>query len=247
MKIYLAGAGGKPWLKDNFFDFYRLDSYEYLKKGCSAELKFLNTYKDFILDSGIFSYLNGKDCSNMDWEKYITEYGNFVINNNISKYVEVDIDSIIGLDLTEILRKKLEKLVGRKSIPVWHINRGYDKWLEICRDYDYICFGAFITDGLKKEKYYMIKKFLQSAQHNSCKVHGLGFTNFEWLKKLKFYSVDSSSWTIGSRYGTLSIYQGDKVKNLNRPKGSRIKNMHKLSSHNFYEWVKYQKWADVNL
>ena len=32
MRVFLAGLGGKPWLKNNYFDFYRLHSYEYLKK-----------------------------------------------------------------------------------------------------------------------------------------------------------------------------------------------------------------------
>ena len=76
-----------------------------------------------------------------------------------------DIESVIGLEETEKLRKRLEKRVGWKSIPVWHMNRGYDKWIEICKEYDYVCFGAFLTDGLKESKFYMIEQFLNDAKN----------------------------------------------------------------------------------
>jgi len=58
MKIFLAGSGWhKLWVDENFFDFYRLESYHYIAK---EEIKHINKYKSFILDSGAFSYLNGK-------------------------------------------------------------------------------------------------------------------------------------------------------------------------------------------
>ena len=246
MKVFLAGEGGKPWLKENFFNFYRLHSYEYLKKE-PEEVAILKKYDDFILDSGIFSFLNGKNTKNVNWEKYMQDYADFVRENKIKNYVEMDIESVIGLEETEKLRKRLEKRVGWKSMPVWHMNRGYDKWLEICKEYDYVCFGAFLTDGLSESKYPIIKKFLDDAKKHNCKVHGLGFTNFKWLPKLPFYSVDSSSWTIGNRFGSIWKYENGKVKHLKRPEGTRISDGTKLAKHNFYEWIKFKKWADINI
>ena len=246
MKVFLAGSGSKPWVKKNYFDFFRLHSYEYLKKD-PAELKEIHRYKDFILDSGIFSFLNGKDTKNVNWEKYMQDYADFVRENKIKNYVEMDIESLIGLEETEKLRERLEKRVGWKSIPVWHMNRGYDKWIEICKEYDYVCFGAFLTDGLKQSKYPMIKKFLDDAKKHNCKVHGLGFTNFKWLPKLKFYSVDSSTWSMGNRFGCIKKFEDGKVKRLKRPIGTRIADGEKLAYHNFIEWIKFQKWAEKNI
>lgn len=246
MKIFLAGTGGLPFLEEKFYDFNRLASYEYLKKDAREKLV-LNNYNDFILDSGIFSFLNGKNAKNVDWEKYMFEYAEFVKKYEIKNYVEIDIDKMVGLAEVEKLREKLNKKVGWKCIPVWHMNRGYDKWLEICRDYDYVCFGAFLTDGLEKSKFHMIQQFLEDAKKENCKVHGLGFTNFEWLKKLKFYSVDSSSWTVGNRFGSICQFQRDRIKAITRPEGTKIKDHHKLGWHNFNEWVKFSKWAEKNI
>lgn len=240
MKVFLAGGGYMP---KNFYDFYRLESY------LSAKQKTMEygRYKDFILDSGLFTYLNGKDAAKIDWEKYATEYAEFVRNNNIKNYVELDADKIIGLDNVERLRQILEKKVGYKSMPVWHMNRGYDKWLEIVRDYDYVCFGAFLTDGLKENKYHMVKRFIQDAEKNSCKVHGLGFTSMKWLKKLHFYSVDSSSWSTGNRFGTVFLFNGKELTTIKKEENKRIINQKALGEHNFYEWVKFSQYADLRL
>ena len=246
MRVFLAGLGGKPWLKNNYFNFYRLHSYEYLKKE-KGEINLIHNYKELILDSGIFSFLNGKNTSKVDWEKYMNDYADFVRENKIKNYVEMDIESVIGLEETEKLRSRLEKRVGWKSIPVWHMNRGYDKWIEICKEYDYVCFGAFLTDGLKESKFYMVEQFLNDAKKYNCKVHGLGFTNFKWLPKLNFYSVDSSSWTVGNRFGSIEKFEDNKIKHLKRPNGTGIKEHDKLAWHNFKEWVKFQKWADENI
>ena len=94
---------------------------------------------------------------------------------------------------------------------------------------------SFLTDGLKESKFHMIEKFLNDAKKENCKVHGLGFTNFKWLPKLHFYSVDSSSWTIGNRFGSIEKFEDNKIKHLKRPEGTRIKEHDKLACHNFKE------------
>lgn len=244
MKVFLAGYGGKPWIKDNFYNFYRLESY--LDASKSKETDY-SKYKDFILDSGLFTYLNGKDSSRIDWEKYVVQYADFVKEYKIKNYVEVDADKIIGLENVERLRVLLEKRVGWKSIPVWHTNRGYDEWLKECKEYSYVCFGAFLTDGIAEKKYSLIEKFLQDAEKENCKVHGLGFTSMKYLKKLKFYSVDSSSWIAGNRYGTLFKFNGDSIISLTKPKNKRMIDPQKQGIHNFYEWVKFSQYADIKL
>jgi hypothetical protein len=243
LKIYLAGVGNWLWEPINFYDFYRLDSYLAIR-----ENEDITRYKDFILDSGIFTYLKGTKQGNIDWDKYVEQYAALVKKKEIRNYVEVDVDSIIGLDETERLRRKLEKIVGWKSMPVWHMNRGYDKWLEICRDYDYICFGAFLTDSLSTKKYRMIKTFLSDANKSKTKVHGLGFTNFSWMSKLHFYSVDSSSWLSGVRYGHVCIYENGIIRNIQKPSASfKIKDIKELAKHNFKQWVLFTKYAEMHL
>ena len=234
--------GGLPWKKRGVFDFYRLDSFLTIVPDEQP-----SRYRDFILDSGIFSYLNGKNTDNVDWEKYVDDYAKFVLEKRIKNYVEVDVDKIVGLSEVERLRKRLEARVGWKSMPVWHINRGYDKWLEICRDYDYVCFGAFITDGLSKSKYLMVPKFISDAARLGAKVHGLGFTDFKWMPKLHFYSVDSSSWVSGNRYGHVFKYNNGKVDIIKRPPNHKMTNLEELAWHNFTEWMLFSNYAESHL
>lgn len=245
MRIYLAGCSYQPWEKLNFYNFYRLDSYLAAR---SLKSFVPSRFKDFILDSGIFSYLNGKDATSVDWEQYVHNYAEFVKFHKIRNYVEIDIDRFYGLDVVESLRAKLEKQVGWPCMPVWHMNRGYDKWLEICRDYKYVCFGAFLTDHLKEKNFPKVARFIRDARKQGCKVHGLGFTCQKWLDKLHFYSVDSSSWTAGVRYGgTFFKFTGRSVEALQKPAGSKILDMKKLAFHSFKEWVKFSRYADRHL
>ena len=44
MRVFLAGTGSKPWIKENFYDFYRLSSYEYLKKDSKEILPFCSNF-----------------------------------------------------------------------------------------------------------------------------------------------------------------------------------------------------------
>lgn len=242
MKVYLAGMGGLPWHGMNFYNFYRLDSILTMPADENP-----HRYKDFILDSGIFSYLNSRPSDDVDWEKYVDNYAKVVVEKGIRNYVEVDADAIIGLAETERLRARLEKQVGWKSMPVWHTTRGYDKWLEICRDYDYICIAGFASKDILRPQFKYLYKFLSDAHKYNTRVHGLGFTNMEWLPKLKFYSVDSSSWVSGSRYGHMCKYENGKVYNTKKPQDYRVSDVKGLSEHNFKQWLMFCEYADVFL
>ena len=246
MKIYLAINNLIMFTHAEPKEIYCLSSYHYSQKDKTLT-SYFPKWKDFILDSGIFTYLNGKDARGVDWEKYVDNYAVYVKKHIIKNYVEVDIDKIVGLKEVERLRERLEKKVGWQSMPVWHLNRGYDKWLEICHDYSYICFGAFITDGLKESKYHKIPKFIADARAKKCNVHGLGMTHFKWLKSLRFHSVDSSSWIGGVRYGAVSVFDKDRVRTIKKPENKKFTNYKQVGEHNLREWTKFINYAEHRL
>lgn len=233
-------------------DCYGLFSYHFCR--ISKDLiGYKDRFKGFILDSGVFSYLKGdkvrgeRDNQNVDWEKYVDEYANFVIQNKVKNYVEVDVDQMIGYDLVTKLTEKLEKKVGHKCMPVWHMNRGYDNWLKIVHDYDYVCFGAFLTDNLDQSKFPMIKQFLSDAKKSQCNVHGLGLTTDKWLHKLPFYSVDSSTWIAGCRYGYLHYFDKGYIKIQHKKPNQKFIDQERVMMNNINEWRKFAKYCEQKL
>lgn len=247
MKIFLAGIEHKHY---GLHIPYALHSYyKYLP---NKPFTFPNC-KEFILDSGVFSFLSAKkaEARNMDWYAYADKYAAFVRNNQIQNYVEIDVDRYIGLSEVEKLRDYLEKKVGWQSMPVWHINRGYDKWLEVCKSHKYVCFGAFLTDGLSSRKFGQIRRFLHDAKELGAKVHGLGFIQMKWLPILKFDSVDSTTWMSGCRFGEVHRFNGTKIDRIFKApdagKRLRVDSYHELDKINLKEWIKFAEYAEVNL
>ena len=243
MKIFLAGSGWNRhcWENRDFFDFNRLESFVYIK----GEEKNIPKYNMFLLDSGAFTYMN-KSGSNLNWDNYIVEYANFINKYNVKYFFELDIDSIVGINEVERLRNKLEKLTNKQCIPVWHKSRGLEYWKKMCLDYDFIAIGGIVTKEIKSSQYDVFFPLLKIAKENNCKVHGLGFTNLKGLEKYKFYSVDSTSWLSGNRFGAVYWFDGITMKKRNKEIGQRVKtNMTALN--NFNEWVKFSKYAENNL
>lgn len=240
MKIFLAGSGhDSMWLDVNFTDFYRLESYQNISQ---QERKRVNEYKDFILDSGAFTYLNGAS-GNVDWEQYVDNYADFIIKYKVKNFIELDIDPIVGIKEVERLRSKLEAKVGRQSIPVWHKSRGKQYWLDMVKEYDYVAIGGIVTREIKPSEYKYFHWLLAEAKKQNCRVHGLGFTNLKGLEEYDFYSVDSTSWLSGNRFGSIYKFNGKTMLKFDKPPGMRVKTT-ETARNNFYEWVKFANYKD---
>lgn len=243
MKVYLAGSGWEHlWIKDNIFDIFRLESFMYLSEN---EKQYINKYKSFLLDSGAFTFMS-KNKDKTNWNEYVEKYANFINKHNIDLFFELDIDNIVGLKEVENLRNKLEKLTNKQCIPVWHKSRGKEYWLKMISDYKYCAIGGIVTKEIKPNEYPFFNWFLSEAKKQNCKVHGLGFTNILKLITYPFYSVDSTSWLSGNRFGYIHLFDGKKINQIPRREGMRLKTK-EVAKHNFTEWLKFQKYAETNL
>ena len=238
MKIFLAGSGDVS-IKANFFDFYRLESFFYITK---KDKDLIHKYKDFLLDSGAFTFMNNSK-SRTDWDEYVERYADFINRHDIKHFFELDIDVLVGINEVERLRAKLEKLTNKKSIPVWHKFRGKDYWLQMVKDYDYVAIGGIATREIKPSEYKYFTWLLNEAKKENCKVHGLGFTSLVGLTKYPFYSVDSTSWLSGNRFGAIYYFDGKTMQKQNKQKGQRVKSA-EAARNNFYEWVKFSKYME---
>lgn len=242
MDLYLAGGEGEKKRAFELFDFtkeklYILGSFANLTKIIKENIHHFN----FLLDSGAFTFMQ-KAKNGIIWDDYIKRYADFINEKNIDLFFELDIDNIVGIKEVERLRDKLENLTNKKSIPVFHKSRGLEYWHKIIKNYNYVAIGGIVTREIKPKEYNFFTYFLKTAKENNCKVHGLGFTNLQGLKKYPFYSVDSTSWVSGNKFGAVYTFNGETMIKTDKKQGQRVKNK-ETAINNFTEWVKFQKYA----
>lgn len=245
LRLGEVGGGYDPIIQTH--KPYILESFYYADADTERLMPY---YGDFLLDSGAFTFMQGKG-GNPDFDDYAERYADFINRNNVDKYFELDIDSVVGYDRVKLLRAKLERLTGRQSIPVWHKSRGKDEFIGLCRDYPYIALGGLV-DGAKKGEYARslwkyFPWFIRTAHENGTKIHALGFTSLDGIQQYHFDSVDSTAWTTGNRFGYLYRFDGRTIQKIEKPKGYKLKDSRMVALHNYTEWIKFQKYAETHL
>jgi hypothetical protein len=249
IKLYLAGGNDTKWKGDMHSDIrnqkpYILESFFYIRNHKEWILKMRPFFSDFMLDSGAFTYINGlrdRPC----WDSYIEEYATFINDHRVDLFFELDIDHLVGLGEVERLRAKLEAHTGKKSIPVWHKSRGLDYWKAITKDYNYVAIGGIVSKEIKRNEYPIFTPLLKIAYDNGCKVHGLGFTSIDGMRRYKFHSVDSTSWVHGNIGGYLYLFKDGGITQVKAENKKLLGR--RAAVHNFGEWLKFSKFAEQYL
>jgi len=129
------------------------------------------------------------------WEEYLTVY--------------LNLDVIGNQEGTNANQETLENKFGVHPVPVftfqWH-GSDYDTLAWQLDKYEYISLGGMVPfmGRPKAVMPHLIKCFKMAGDRTV--FHGLGCTNWTIMNALPFYSVDSSSWVGGVRYGNLSVF-----------------------------------------
>jgi hypothetical protein len=259
MRVFLAGEGVHPYDKFindanmldsiiDFKDFNILESY-YSLRGSEDFMHLLVSCNSYLLDSGAFTFMQGTHQGKIDWDEYIEGYADLINRWDVKLFFELDIDSIVGLEEVNRLRKKLEQLTNKQPIPVWHKNRGKDYFIRMCQEYPYVSIGGIVTREIPRNIYEKaFPWFINTAHQHGCKIHGLGYTNIQGLHKYSFDSVDSTAWLYGNRGGYLYQFKPqtgtiDQIK----PEGKGRLKPRAAALNNFIEWIKFSKYAEKNL
>lgn len=254
MKVFLAGVA--PWRDGGGYDPiiiehrpYILESFYYADEDTERLIPF---YGDFMLDSGAFTFMGGfkftaSKKAQIDFEEYIERYADFVKRNNVEKFFELDVDSVVGYEAVKQYRKKLERLTGKQPIPVWHSTRGKQDFINSCEEYPYVALGGIVGGEWNAKAEGAIPWFINKAHSYGAKIHGLGYTKLAKLKKYHFDSVDSTAWTVGNRFGYIFHFNGRTIDKHEVPKGKRIGDPKKAAINNYTEWLKFQKYAETHL
>ena len=246
MMVYLAGTNGlknHPELMGQC-DYF-LESFLTVQKW---QIPFFKSANGFLLDSGAFTFMNGGKRG--DLHEYAIQYGRFVKEYDISRFFEIDVETIVGWDEYRRINDTLDTVTGRESIPVFHKNRGIEWFENACRERSYVAFGGVaVNSGRTKGVVYdVMPHFIETAHRHGAKIHGLGVTTTSKFRKLKFDSVDSTTWTMGGRMGIMCYFTGTQMKQFHSTeRGKKMKDADALNCFNFLEWCKFQKYAEVNL
>lgn len=252
MKLFLAGTTGKNstgsvagYNEKTTINYrpYILESYYYADETTEKLMPF---FGDFLLDSGAFTFMSNT-TGRVNWVKYMDGYIDFINRNKVSKFFELDVDSILGYAKVKEMRRYIEEGTGKKVIPVWHKSRGQSEFIKMCEEYDYVAIGGIVSKEIVPAEYKYFPWFIKTAHEHGAKIHGLGFTSLNGIKKYHFDSVDSTAWTTGNRFGYVYKFNGKDIIKIDPPKGYKLGNTRAVALNNYIEWIKFQRYAERNL
>lgn len=255
MKVYLAGNNGKKKIcEQNLYDssiklgdLNILETFYYLRNN-EDMIRMIPYFNSFLLDSGAFTFMQGNYDGEINWDRYIEEYGEFIKKYDIKLFFELDIDSLVGISEVERLRDKLQDITGKPPIPVWHKNRGKEYFIQMCKKYPYVALGGMAGAGDKNRKLYekLFPWFIATAHKYGAKIHGLGYTSVAKLKIFRFDSVDSTAWLYGNRAGWLDKFNPNTglMEKVTVLPNKKLKSK-EAAINNFIQWAKFAKYAEL--
>lgn len=243
MKIFLAALEGCIQYFDNR-DLcpYVLASFNQMRKGFMERIA--GRYKEFMLDSGAFSFIQNKK-SLQDLGSYIRAYIDFINKHDVQLFFELDIDKLIPLSEVETIRALIEKETGKKTIPVWHHNRGRQYWIDSCKSYPYVAIGGIANKSLVRGADGALVWMAAEAHRRKAKMHALGYTPKNTMPFFNFDSTDSSSWVHAARSGIVYTWDGTRLRqDIARKHGKRGRNHIDLLRQAMTAWTSYVKYVD---
>jgi hypothetical protein len=174
-------------------------SYHYFGSVDLCEL--VNNYAgkvEVFADSGAFSALTtGAVIKFADYAAWLRQWGPLLT-------VKSSLD-VIG-DATES-RANFERLreAGLPVIPVFHVGSDLVELKRLCAEYGYVALGGMVTRDATSVARWLVQCFRIAREHGTV-FHGFGQTNTKLINDFPFYSVDSTSWSTGLRFGSYPVW-----------------------------------------
>lgn len=124
------------------------------------------------------------------WHDHLTIYAN--------------LDVIWAPKATRDNQRALEA-AGLSPMPVFHTGEDFDHLRRYLDDgYTYIALGKLLGNSRKNLEPWIERAFAIAGDR--AVFHGFGMTTWPMLRRFPWYSVDSSSWGSGFRYGSLRLF-----------------------------------------
>jgi len=212
MRIYMAGfyqasgASTPNAFASSLADpAHVLESYHYLGPNIRQIRRIRDLGKTIFVDSGAFSmFTQGVEVDLDAYAQWIKDHADI-------SHVASNLD-VIGRGQEEATYKNQKYLesLGIKIQPVHHA-RDHDDWLRRYLDegYDYIFLGGMVpetTNYLRDWLDHVWERHLCNPDGTAkVKVHGFGLTVLDLMKRYPWFSVDSTSWVMNSRFGSIYL------------------------------------------
>jgi hypothetical protein len=160
---------------------------------------FTKPYPEVFADSGGFSAeTQGATIDISEYIDWINRYKHL-----ITTYANLD---VIGDAKQTLQNQEIMESAGLKPLPVFHTGTDWDYLENYVNKYPYIALGGMVPymQSLKKIIPWTIKAFRIAAGKSV--FHGFGATSWKVVNNFHWYSVDSSSWGAGHRYGRVPVF-----------------------------------------
>lgn len=156
-------------------------------------------------DSGAFSAMNvGAEVSLADYTEWLLRWQHL-----FEVYVPLD---VIGDGAATLANHRAMEDAGLRPIPVYHAGEPWHYLEAYVEAYPYIALGGMVgSAGTPALMRHSVEAY-RIARQSGAQFHGFGMTKLELLRALPWYSVDSSSWGAGHRYGQLRLWDPAKAR-----------------------------------
>lgn len=234
---------------EDFIDLSKLHILQSFAYVSSCECEKFALCKNFLMDSGAFTIMNSKSTrKNFDIVQFTKDYGAFIKKWNVKDFIELDVDSVFGMQTYIDCLHMLQDITGCDPIRVMHTWRGKDYYEELTKQKDFICLGGIAgTENMNLNRS-ELQWFIDVAHKNKCRIHGLGIGNMNLIRKYNFDSVDSANWCSAHRFGALLRFDGHELCKYEGSEGARPGEhiaTNYVASVALKEWEKLSHYVDL--
>lgn len=172
-------------------------SYHYFKKKAELVKSYIAKGYDIFIDSGAFSAETKGVPINID------EYCEFLIETGVSTYAGLDVIGNAKATIGNV--RYMESRYKLSPIPTFHLGSNFEDLYHILeKGYPYIALGGLVFSS-NIMRYCDEVWSILLKQAPDIRVHGFGMTNIELMERYPWYSVDSSSYKGGRRFGRIQV------------------------------------------
>lgn len=157
-------------------------------------------YPAIMADSGAFTaWAQGERLRWQDYARWLHRYRHW-----FQGMVNLD---VIGDAAASARHQRILEDAGLPVLPVFHVGEPWDVLEGLCERYAYIGLGGMVPYASAWKRVLMpwlVRCFRCGAGRTV--FHGLGCTTWTVMRTFPWYSVDSSAWKSGVRYGTVPLF-----------------------------------------